>query len=72
MAGRLTRIKYLGDGQTSFFWRYQWAHVQKVCIYHLLCAAFGQCVPVAQIVDFNVFDIITILRVDFLIEWASL
>ena len=41
----------------------------KECeIYHLLRAAFGQCVTIAQIVHFNVFDIVTVLLVDLVIE----
>lgn len=46
-------------------------HGAKECIYHLLRAAFGQCVPIAQIVDLNVFDIVTILRVDLVVERAA-
>lgn len=40
-------------------------------IYHLLCAAFGQCVAISQVVDFNVFDVITILLVDFIFGGRS-
>lgn len=32
-------------------------------IYHLLSRAFGQCVAIAQIVDFNVFDVIAVIHV---------
>ena len=43
----------------------------KECIYHLLCAAFGQCVAVAQVVDLDILDIVTILRVDLVVEGAA-
>lgn len=39
-------------------------------IYHLLSGAFSQCIAVPQIVDFNVFDIVTIGDIDFAIEIA--
>ena len=44
--------------------------VSGVGIYHLLCAAFGQCVTIAQIVHFNVSNIVTILLVDLLVKSA--
>ena len=37
---------------------------KQVSIYHLLRAAFGQRVPIPQVVHFNVADIVTVLRVD--------
>lgn len=43
----------------------------QVSIYHLLSAAFGQGVAIAQIVDLNVLDEITILLVDLRIERRS-
>ena len=39
-------------------------------IYHLLSRAFCQCVSVAEIVDFDVFDVITICNVDLAIDVA--
>lgn len=44
-------------------WEYQWDH-DKVLIYHLLSSSFGQCIPVSQVVDFNVANVIAILGVD--------
>ena len=40
-------------------------------IYHFLSTAFGQGVTIAQIVHFNVADIVTILLVDVLVERAA-
>lgn len=37
--------------------------VDMTNIYHFLCRAFGQRVSIAQIVDFNVFDIVTISNI---------
>jgi len=45
--------------------------VQKVLPYHLLGAAFGQSVPVAQVVDLNVLDVVAVLLVDFVVEAIS-
>ena len=39
-------------------------------IYRLLSRALGQCIPIPQIVDFDVFDVVTILLVDFGFELA--
>jgi hypothetical protein len=39
-------------------------------IYHLLRRAFGQCIAIAQIVDFDVLDIVTIGDINFAIEVA--
>lgn len=44
-------------------WEYQWDH-DKVFIYHLLSRSFGQCITVAQVVDFDVTNVIAILGVD--------
>jgi hypothetical protein len=53
-------------------WEYQWARV-KVCIYHLLCAAFCQGVAVTQVIDLDIFDEVTILLVDLVLNcgWWS-
>lgn len=40
-------------------------------IYHFLRAAFGQGVTIAQIVDFNIADIVTVLLVDLVVEGAA-
>ena len=40
-------------------------------IYHLLCRAFGQCVSVPEIVDFDVFDVITVCDIDLAINIAG-
>lgn len=40
-------------------------------IYHFLRAAFGQGVTIAQIVHFNVADIVTVLLVDVVVERAT-
>lgn len=37
-------------------------------IYHLLCRAFGQCVPISQIIDLNVFDVVAICDVHIAID----
>lgn len=48
----------------------------KVNIYHLLRAAFGQRVAIAKVVDLDVLDEVAILLVDFCVEgpargWVS-
>lgn len=37
-------------------------------IYHFLCRAFGQSVAVAQVVDLDVANIVSVLSIDFCIE----
>jgi hypothetical protein len=37
-------------------------------IYHLLSSSFGQCIAVAQIVHFNILDIVSVCNVDFTID----
>lgn len=37
-------------------------------IYHLLRRALGQCVTISQIIDFDIFNIITILTINFTID----
>ena len=39
-------------------------------IYHLLSGALGQCVPVSQIIDFDIFDVVAVLLVDIGFELA--
>jgi hypothetical protein len=39
-------------------------------IYHLLSRALGQSIPIAQIIDFDIFDVVTILLVDVGFELA--
>jgi len=39
-------------------------------IYHFLSRAFRQCVAIPQIIDFDVFNIVTIRNVDFTIDIA--
>lgn len=46
-------------------WEYQW---DQVCIYHLLRAAFSQCVAVSKVIDLNVFDEVTVLLIYFVVE----
>ena len=40
-------------------------------IYHLLSRALGQRVPIPEIVDFNIFDVVTILLVHVGFEFAD-
>jgi hypothetical protein len=37
--------------------------IKQQDIYHLLSRAFSQCVPIAQVIDLDIFDIIPILNV---------
>ena len=39
-------------------------------IYHFLCRAFGQCVTISQIIDFNILDVVAIRDVNFAIDVA--
>lgn len=39
--------------------------------YHLLGGTLGQCVAVAQVIDFNVFDVIAVSNIDFGIQLLS-
>jgi hypothetical protein len=39
----------------------QWT--AKTVIYPLLCSSFSQCVAITEIIDLNVFDVVTILLV---------
>ena len=41
-------------------------------IYHLLSAAFGQGVAITQVVDLDVFDVVTVLLVDLNIESTTI
>jgi hypothetical protein len=43
-----------------------------VSIYHLLSAAFGQGVAITQVVDLDVFDVVTVLLVDLNIESTTI
>jgi len=43
----------------------------KECIYHLLSAAFGQCVAVPQVIDLDVFDIVTVLSIHLVVQSAA-
>lgn len=43
-----------------------------MCIYHLLSAAFGQGIAVAQVVDLDVFNVVTILLVDLNVEGTTI
>lgn len=58
------------EGRAGRAWKHQWAKVQ-VCNYHLLRAAFGQGVAIAQVVDLDVLDVVTVLLIDFDIERAT-
>ena len=40
-------------------------------IYHLLCHAFSQCVSVTEIVDLDIFDVVTIRDVHIAIDVAG-
>jgi hypothetical protein len=40
-------------------------------IYHLLSRAFRQCVAIPQVIDFDIFDIVTILLVNLSIDLAN-
>ena len=51
-------------------WVYQWATCKGGDIYHLLGAAFGQGVAVAQVVDFDFFDEVAVLGVDLFLTAA--
>jgi hypothetical protein len=44
----------------------------RVCIYHLLSAAFGQGIAITQVIDFDVLNVITILLVDLDIEGTTI
>ena len=37
-------------------------------IYHLLCRAFGQCVAISQVVDFNIANVVAICNVHLTID----
>lgn len=37
-------------------------------IYHLLRRSFGQCVADAEVVDFNVLDIVSVRDIDFAVD----
>lgn len=50
---------------------YQCAAKRIEDIYHLLGAAFGQRVAVAQVVDLDVFDVVAVLLVHFVLDRAS-
>lgn len=39
-------------------------------IYHLLSGTFSQCVAIAQVVDFDVFDVVAVLLVNLGLELA--
>ena len=39
-------------------------------IYHLLCGAFRQCISVAQIVDLNISDVVTVCNIHITIDIA--
>lgn len=39
----------------------QWT--AKTVIYPLLCSSFSQCIAITEIIDLNVFDVVTILLV---------
>jgi hypothetical protein len=43
-----------------------------VSIYHLLSAAFGQGVAVTQVIDLDVFDVVTVLLVDLYVESTTI
>ena len=40
-------------------------------IYHLLCCAFGQCVPIFEVVDLDVLDVVAIRDVHVTVDVAS-
>lgn len=39
-------------------------------IYHLLRSAFGQQIPVAQIVNLDILDVVSICDVDIVVEFV--
>ena len=47
------------------------ANMTGVFIYHSLRRALGQRITVAQIVDFNIFDVVSVCYVDTVLELAS-
>lgn len=60
------------EGRAGRAWKYQWVRGARVCIYHLLSAAFGQGIAVAQVVDLDVFNVVTILLVDLNVEGTTI
>lgn len=44
----------------------------RVCIYHLLSAAFSQGVAITQVIDLDVLDVVTVLLVDLDIEGSTI
>lgn len=40
-------------------------------IYHLLCGSFGQCISISEIINFDVFDIVTVGYIHVSIDVAS-
>jgi hypothetical protein len=48
---------------------YQWRYNTR-SIYHLLRRTFGQCVAIAQVVDFNISDVIAVRNVHITIDRA--
>ena len=44
----------------------------RVCIYHLLSAAFGKGVAITQVIDLDVLDEVTVLLVDIDIEGSTI
>lgn len=61
----------MAERQKWSAWEHQW--VAAVYIYHFLGRAFGQSVSVAEVIDLDVADIISILRVYVLVKtiWAG-
>lgn len=39
-------------------------------IYHLLCGAFGQCVSITKVIDFNVLNVVPICDIHIAIDVA--
>ena len=48
---------------------YQWS-IDTRSIYHLLCRTFGQCVAIAQIVDLDISDVVSVVYVHLTIDQA--
>jgi hypothetical protein len=40
-------------------------------IYHLLCRAFGQCISISEVIDLDIFDVITICNVHITVDIAG-
>ena len=67
VAAALEPLRYT----TKYFTEPERSVERNKSIYHLLCRAFGQCVSVPEIVDFDVFDVITVCDIDLAVNIAG-